>query len=137
MRLSVSSAAAFILNSISALALASPPPVAAERPRGGATSKPQGTASRHRFERGRAALRIPFEPGRNLIYLKARVNNSRPLWFILDTGASASIIDGLVANLAEVRAGGQTSDTGRTKSALRRPRGTTALMPSVGVPAAP
>jgi hypothetical protein len=94
----------FVLNLISALALASAPLAAAGQPRRGATLKHQGTTARHRFERGRAALRIPFEPGRNLIFVRARVNNSSPLWFILDTGASASIINARVAKELGLRA---------------------------------
>jgi len=33
------------------------------------------------------AERIPFKLFNNHIYLQARVNNSKPLWFVLDTGA--------------------------------------------------
>ncbi|MEZ5427265.1 MAG: aspartyl protease family protein [Pyrinomonadaceae bacterium] len=35
---------------------------------------------------------IPFDFDGNLIYLRVSVNDSEPLWFILDTGASASVI---------------------------------------------
>jgi hypothetical protein len=38
-------------------------------------------------------LRIPFELYANVIFLQARVNNSPPLWFILDTGASGTLIN--------------------------------------------
>jgi hypothetical protein len=41
-----------------------------------------------RFASGKSALRIPFRLHNNLIYLQVSVNNSKPLWFILDTGAS-------------------------------------------------
>ncbi|HWW76523.1 MAG TPA: aspartyl protease family protein, partial [Pyrinomonadaceae bacterium] len=34
-----------------------------------------------------------FELYANVILLRARVNNSRPLWFMLDTGAAGSLID--------------------------------------------
>ena len=33
------------------------------------------------------AERIPFKLFNNHIYLQARINNSKPLWFVLDTGA--------------------------------------------------
>ena len=38
--------------------------------------------------------RIPVEiPITNQIYLQARINNSEPMWFLLDTGATWSILD--------------------------------------------
>ncbi len=37
--------------------------------------------------------RIPFEMNGNHIYIQGRVNNSGPLWFILDTGAYNSVIN--------------------------------------------
>ena len=40
-----------------------------------------------RFSSGKSALAIPFEIEDNLIYLNVSVNNSKPLSFILDTGA--------------------------------------------------
>jgi hypothetical protein len=36
---------------------------------------------------------IPFESNLGLICLQARVERSEPLWFVLDTGATATIID--------------------------------------------
>lgn len=40
-----------------------------------------------RFSSGRSALAIPFELDDNLIYVPVRINGSKPLSFILDTGA--------------------------------------------------
>jgi hypothetical protein len=40
-----------------------------------------------RFSSGRSALAIPFELDDNLIYVPVSINNSKPLSFILDTGA--------------------------------------------------
>jgi hypothetical protein len=37
--------------------------------------------------------RIPFELNGNHIYIRGRVNNSQPLWFVLDTGAASSVIN--------------------------------------------
>jgi membrane-associated protease RseP (regulator of RpoE activity) len=45
------------------------------------------------FASGQSARRIPFELVGNHIYLRGRVNNSAPLWFLLDTGAAASYFD--------------------------------------------
>ncbi|HVG30257.1 MAG TPA: aspartyl protease family protein [Pyrinomonadaceae bacterium] len=72
----------------------------------------QTPASRHRFASGRAALRIPFELADNLIYVRTRVNDSEPLWFILDTGASASILNERVAKGLGLRAGRREKGTG-------------------------
>lgn len=53
-----------------------------------------------RFVSGQSTLKIPFELSDNFILLQARVNDSRPLWFIFDTGANSSVINaGLVKEL--------------------------------------
>lgn len=44
-----------------------------------------------RFSSGKSALAIPFELDNNLIYVRVSVNGSRPLSFILDTGAHSII----------------------------------------------
>lgn len=51
------------------------------------------TSADLRFTSGQSARRIPFEFVGNHIYLRARVNDSEPLWFLLDTGATASYLD--------------------------------------------
>lgn len=38
-------------------------------------------------------MKIPFDLSNNLILLQVQVNDSQPLWFILDTGSSASVIN--------------------------------------------
>ena len=45
------------------------------------------------FASGQNASRIPFERVGNFIYLRARLNDSEPLWFLLDSGATASYFD--------------------------------------------
>ncbi len=42
---------------------------------------------------GQRVTRIPFELNGNHIYIKGRLNNSQPLWFVLDTGANSSVIN--------------------------------------------
>jgi hypothetical protein len=42
------------------------------------------------FASGQSVSRIPFERVGNFIYLRASINDSEPLWFLLDTGATAS-----------------------------------------------
>ena len=44
-----------------------------------------------RFSSGKSALAIPFELDNNLVYVRMSVNGSRPLSFILDTGAYSFI----------------------------------------------
>ena len=44
-----------------------------------------------RFSSGRSALAVPIELDDNLIYVRVSVNGSRPLSFILDTGAHSII----------------------------------------------
>lgn len=40
-----------------------------------------------RFESGSSALKIPFRLWNNHIFIQTGVNDSKPLWFLLDTGA--------------------------------------------------
>jgi hypothetical protein len=46
-----------------------------------------------RFASGKSALAIPFELVDDHIYLRVSVNGSSPLSFILDTGASHTILN--------------------------------------------
>src|SRR5213595_3561107 len=52
-----------------------------------------------RFVSGKSARGIPFELHNNHIYLRVGVNNSAPLFFILDTGASSVISQQRAASL--------------------------------------
>ena len=54
-----------------------------------------------------AQTRVPFELSGDLILLKVRVNKSRPLKFIFDTGASISVIDPQSARALGLRAKGK------------------------------
>ncbi|HYY43058.1 MAG TPA: retropepsin-like aspartic protease, partial [Pyrinomonadaceae bacterium] len=51
------------------------------------------SAAALQFTSGQSASRIPFEFISNHIYVRARLNGSEPLWFLLDTGATASYFD--------------------------------------------
>jgi len=51
------------------------------------------TSPDSQFASGQSARRIPFDFVGNHIYLRGRVNNSEPLWFLLDTAAAASYFD--------------------------------------------
>lgn len=55
-------------------------------------SRSRAAAPQVGFANNESALRIPFELGpKNHIFVQVRLNNSEPLWFILDTGASTLI----------------------------------------------
>ena len=61
----------------------------------------------YRFTSGDSALAVPFELSGNLIIVKVRVNRSKPLQFIFDTGASISVIDPQSAKALRLRAKGK------------------------------
>ena len=46
-----------------------------------------------RFAQGNSSLRIPFKRINNFILLQGRINDSVPMWFVLDTGASITVIN--------------------------------------------
>jgi|GEM_PF-47197 len=74
----------------------------------GEFEKPLASSTDLHFLLGRAALGIPFElGGSNHIFIQARVNGSEPSWFILDTGAAASIIDVRLAERLGLRVQGK------------------------------
>ena len=50
-------------------------------------------APEFRFDAGTSAVKIPFDLYANIPFVQARVNNSPPLWFMLDTGAGGSALD--------------------------------------------
>ncbi|HYV10040.1 MAG TPA: aspartyl protease family protein [Pyrinomonadaceae bacterium] len=61
----------------------------------------------YRFASGSSSVRVPFEIANDLIVLKVRVNSSRPLQFIFDTGAGVSVIDPQSATALGLRAKGK------------------------------
>ena len=60
---------------------------------GNAFVQPLDCAFDMRFAQGNSALRIPFKRNNNFILVQGRINDSAPLWFILDTGASITVIN--------------------------------------------
>jgi len=69
------------------------------------------------FISGHDALKTPFELTGNLILVQARLNDSGPLWFILDTGAESSVIDSQLAKTLGLKALGHTVGTGSAGTA--------------------
>jgi hypothetical protein len=90
----LTSPARALIISLFLLALSAPSTAAAQPTRSRAGARKAAKPSpEFRFDADKAAMRIPFELYANVILLRARVNNSAPLWFILDTGANGSLID--------------------------------------------
>ena len=50
-------------------------------------------SSDFRLTSGLSACDIPFELYMNLVFLRLRVNESKTLWFNLDTGLETTILD--------------------------------------------
>lgn len=92
--------------------------VQAQQPKesGARRSSPQ-PAPQASFLSGKSALRIPFETSKNLILLQARVNDSAPLWFILDTGADSTVIDAQLAKSLRLKSHGRMVGTGSAGTA--------------------
>lgn len=95
MRRHAASAKLILTASLILLPLAAAAPAASAQPTRGRVGARRAAkpSPEFRFDAGRAALRIPFELYANVVLLRARVNNSAPLWFLLDTGAGGSLID--------------------------------------------
>ena len=74
--------------------------------------KPQGAAQKVRFASGKSALKIPFELFGNLALLQVRVNNSKSLRFILDTGADVTVIDARRAKALRLKPQGKIVGSG-------------------------
>ena len=66
----------------------------------------------YHFKFGRSALRVPIELGNGHIFVRLQINDSEPLWFALDTGASASLIDSNSARRVGLQLSGQSTVVG-------------------------
>ena len=75
------------------------------------TERTVSTTSANSAE-GENARSVPIEVVGNLIFLQARVNNSEPLWFILDSGATDSGIDPSRARALGLRVEGTSRVSG-------------------------
>jgi Aspartyl protease/PDZ domain len=70
-----------------------------------------------RFISANNSVKIPFELSSNLILLQAKVNDSGPLWFILDTGADSTVIDSELAKDLRLTPRGKVVGTGSAGTA--------------------
>lgn len=57
-----------------------------------AQQKPQDTVGETRSAASQDPRSIPFEIYGGLIFVRARLTGSQPLWFILDTGSPVTLI---------------------------------------------
>jgi hypothetical protein len=96
---------------VSALCLAAALTTAAPAQTRAASKRPAPQAAA-RFDNGRSALGVPFDLSNNLVLIRARVNGSAPLWFIFDTGASATVIDAKAARRLRLRTRGSVTGNG-------------------------
>src|SRR5918911_1114041 len=82
--------------------------VNAQQSRKGASARSSRTAAPEvRFTNGESALKIPLDIDNNIIRIEVRVNNSKPLKFIFDTGASVSFISSQRATELGLKAQGR------------------------------
>ena len=89
-----------------------------------ATAEAQGRArvqrspaARARFVSGGRSAVVPFDLIGNLILVRAAVNDSGPLWFIFDTGASHTVIDTKQAAALRLRSRGRIVGEGSAGTA--------------------
>jgi len=79
---------------------------------------------RHSHSDTGAAL-VHFELADSLIYMQASVNGSRPLWMMLDTGASVTVFDESVSKMLGIRFRGEEMLMDArvcAKAGIRQPR---------------
>jgi hypothetical protein len=87
---------------------------AQRRARGARQRRPAAVA---RFVAGQGSSVVPFDLVDNLILVRASVNESGPLWFIFDTGASHTVIDGKQAAALRLRSRGRIVGEGSAGTA--------------------
>lgn len=57
-----------------------------------------GKTSDYKFASDQTAVQVPIDVYGSIIFLKAKINGSEPLWFIFDTGFEYSVIDAETAD---------------------------------------
>lgn len=72
-----------------------------------------------RAQPGNDAIDVPFELNANHIYLRATINGSKPLWFLLDTGAEMSVVDSTVAAAAGLTSTGSATARGSGEGTMK------------------
>lgn len=100
-----------ILFAVWVLSLAVSVQVNAQTPAASLAQNPQKVPPKLRFVSGNSSLKIPLEIDNNLILMRVSVNDSKPLRFIFDTGASVSFINQPRAAELGLKANGQVRGT--------------------------
>jgi Aspartyl protease/PDZ domain len=99
---------ALLAPALAALVLLSPHAQAQTRGARPAPATARPAARNARFDSGASAVGIPFDFEDNSIFLRVRVNGSRPLRFIFDTGAGLTILNARTAKELGLKASGTT-----------------------------
>ena len=76
------------------------------------TSTPPPEGKNFRLASAKGSVKVPFELFEDGILLQFRINNSRPIWFFFDTGASVNIINESLAKKSGLTGSGVTSVEG-------------------------
>jgi hypothetical protein len=64
-------------------------------------------------------LSFPFDFENNQIFLKVGINDNAPVWFIVDSGASANVVDAALAQKLGLKTEGEKQGTGAGKGTVR------------------
>lgn len=64
-------------------------------------------------------LAIPFDLANSQIFLKVAIGDAQPMWFILDSGASACVIDTRTAHRLKLKTEGSAQGTGAGRGTVR------------------
>lgn len=67
----------------------------------------------------KAPLSLPFDFFSNQILLQVSVNGSEPVWFVLDSGASACVVDTALAQKLGIKTEGEKQGSGAGKGTVK------------------
>lgn len=66
----------------------------------------------------RLPVSIPFDFANNQVFLKVGINSAKPVWFVLDSGASGCVIDAALAQQLGLKVEGEKQGTGAGKGTV-------------------
>ena len=94
--------------------------------------RPEPATPDYRFTNRRNFSRMRLDRVDNAIFVQARINNSPFLWFILDTGASVTVIDARRARALGLKSAGKVGASGAGGSSeVQFTKGVTFTLPGV------
>ena len=87
----------------------------------------------YRFHDETKSAVIPFDLYKNQIFVPMQVNGSRPLWFVLDTGANTAVLDETIAQELGIKAegGGDTMGVGSNPVQMKFLKNITFTLPDL------